>query len=206
METYFKIIEIIVHVLNINQHYNTKLTYQYIAGLCIKWNLTKNCYIFELSHEGYICSLYTPYGKQILNIPNNFITKSILGHFTFEKITNTVLLITHINSQPIFYPTGITLPDDYFIPNSVVDYSTNRQNLDDEIKRLVSSYHLTDDFGALDQLVSNPQDYSIIIDIVGNQNTVSITKKEIEQYMSPSKFIYLHLFELIIMSQSNIYV
>ena len=204
METYFKIIENIVHVLN--KTYNIKLPYPYIASLCKPWNTTKDCYIFELSYEGYIDSLYTPWGKQILNIPNNFITKSILGHFTFEKITNNVLLITHINSQPIFYPTGITLPDDYFIPDSMLDHTTIKHKLDNEIKRLVTSQHLTDDFGALDQLIFNPEEYSVIIDIIGNQNTVSPTKTEIEQYMRPSKFIYLHVFELIIMSQSNIYI
>ena len=81
-----------------------------------------------------------------------------------------------------------------------------KHKLDNEIKRLVTSQHLTDDFGALDQLIFNPEEYSVIIDIIGNQNTVSPTKTEIEQYMRPSKFIYLHVFELIIMSQSNIYI
>jgi len=204
METFFKIIEIIVQVLNTYPQPN-KLAYCHIADLCIPWNSTKDCYIFELSSDGNLNSLYTPFGKQLLHISDSTITNKILSHFSYIPIHTHAFLITHIHLQPISYLSGTSYTMlNYFIPNSKMPYITTKQTIDDEIKRLVSSHHLTDDFGALDQLVATPDEYANIVDIIGNQNTVC--KSDIESYMRPSPFLFLHLFGLIIMTESNIYL
>lgn len=197
METYFQMIEIIVGVLNTFEDKSINLSYKHIAGLCHPWDLTDKCYIFELN-DGSLDCLYTPFGKQMLTIPN-FITPKILEQFKYIFI-NDSLLITHIQDLPIYYPNG-----DYFIPNSKLDYTLHKQQLNHEIKRLVSLHYLTDDFGALDQLVSMPDDYSVIIDIIGNQNIVSC-KLAKQDYMMPTKFMFLHMFGLIIMTKSNVYL
>jgi hypothetical protein len=209
METFFQIIDIIIRVLNsLTEHNTTYLTYPHIAELCKCWNSTKDCYIFELNKGG-LDSLYTPWGKQILNIPlyaNNFITKTILSHFTYINIGKNTFLITHIDSQPIYYPIGITDINNYFIPNSNLEYIPQKQRIDNEIKRLVLSEYLSDEFEALHQLASNPDDYAIIIDIIGNQNKVSSSNSIVEEYMCKSTFKFLHIFKLIIMSQTNIQI
>jgi hypothetical protein len=209
METFFQIIDIIVRTLNTHiEHNPTYLTYPHIAESCKCWSSTKDCYIFELNKGG-LDSLYTPWGKQILNIPlysNNFITKAILSHFTYINIGKDGILITHIHSQPIYYPVGITYEHDYFIPNSKLDYISQKQRIDNGIKRLVLTGYLSDEFESLQQLASNPDDYSIIIDIIGNQNKVSSSKVIIQEYMRKSTFKFLHIFKLIIMSQSNIQI
>jgi hypothetical protein len=213
METYFKIVEIIIGVLNTFPEYNpSKLTYEHIATSCISCNSTKDCYIFKLNTNDAIDSLYTPWGKQPLNVSqekDNFITTQILTHFTYINIAKNAILITHVNTQPIPYPTGTTNTgkyEDYFIFNSKLDYNATKQRINHEIQRLVSSHHLTDDFGSLDQLVSTPEDYSMIIDIIGNQNTVSSNELLKREYMKKSNFKFLHLFGLIIMTESNIYL
>jgi hypothetical protein len=210
METFFRIIDVIVGTLNsFPEHNPYKLTYQHLAASCIPWNSTKDCYIFELSN-GALDSLYTPWGKQLLHVSqeaDNFITKQILSRFSYISIATNTILITHINFQCIHYSTGIkNTCEHYFIPNSKVDTNKTKERINDEIQRLVSSHHLTDDFGALDQLSSTPDEYSSIVDIIGNQNTISCSKIVKHEYMKKSNFKFLHLFGLIIMTESNIYL